>query len=81
MDSLTGLYWLLHLLTGKTNRLQGRGVDIIKPYDDVLSAIKDVKSKRKNIDKEFSSIFDQAERVAAEVGAQPSMPHIAKKQI
>ena len=43
--------------------------------------IKDIKSTRKNIDKEFSVIFEQAERVAAKVGIQPSMPRIAKKQV
>ena len=29
----------------------------------------------------FSVIFEQAERVAAKVGTQPSMPRIAKKQV
>ena len=79
--SLIGLYRLLHPLAGITNRLQGRGVDIIEAYDDVSSVIKDIKSTRKNIDKEFSVIFEQAERITAKVGAQPSMPRIAKKQV
>ena len=43
--------------------------------------IKDIKSIRKNIDKEFSVIFEQAERAAAKVGTQPSMPCIVKKQV
>ena len=79
--SLIGLYRLLNTLAGTTDRLQGRGVDIIEAYDDVSSVIKDIKSTRKNIDKEFSVIFEQAERVAAKVGTQPSMPRIAKKQV
>ena len=33
--SLIRLYRLLHPLAGITNRLQGRGVDIIEDYDDV----------------------------------------------
>ena len=79
--SLIRLYRLLHPLAGITNRLQEQGVDIIKAHDDVSSVIKDTKSTRKNIDKEFSVIFEQAERVAAKVGTQPSMPRIAKKQV
>ena len=67
----------LHPLASITNRLQGRGVDIIEAYGDVSNVIK---STRKNIDKEFSVIFEQAERVAAKVGKQPSMPRIAKRQ-
>ena len=79
--SLIGLYRLLNTLAGTTDRLQGRGVDIIEAYDDVSSVTKDIKSTRKNIDKEFSVIFEQAERITAKVGAQPSMPRIAKKQV
>ena len=79
--SLIGLYRLLHPLAGITNRLQGRGVDIIEAYDDVSSVIKDIKSTMKNIDKEFSVIFEQTEQVAAKVETQPSMPRIAKKQV
>ena len=62
---LIGLYRLLHQLAGITNCLQGRGVDIIEAYDDVLSVIKGIKSTRKNIDKELSMTFEQAERVAS----------------
>ena len=79
--SLIGLYRFLHPLAGITNCLQGRGVNIIKANDDVSSVIKDTKSTRKNIDKEFSVIFEQAERVAAKVRTQPTMPRIAKKQV
>ena len=59
--SLIRLYRLLHPLAGITNRLQGRGVAIIKAHDDVSSVIKDTKSTMKNIDKEFSVIFEEAE--------------------
>ena len=45
------------------------------------SVIKDIKSTRKNIDKEFIVIFEQAEWVAAKVETQPSIPHTAKKQV
>ena len=62
---LIGLYRLLHQLAGITNCLQGRGVDIIEAYDDVSSVIKGIKSTRKNIDKELSMAFEQAERVAS----------------
>ena len=75
------MHRLLHPLAGITNRLQGHVVDIIEAYDDVSSLIKDIKSARKNIDKEFSVIFEQAERVPAKVGTQPSMPRTAKKQV
>ena len=37
-------------------------------YDEVSSVIKYIKSARKSIDKEFSVIFSQVERVAAKVG-------------
>ena len=59
--------------------MQGRGVDIMEAYDGVSSVTKDIKSTRKNIDKEFSVIFEQAEQVAAKVGTQPSMPRIVKR--
>ena len=72
--SLIGLYRLLNPLAGITNSLQERGVDIIEAYDDVSSVINDTKSTRKNIDKEFSVIFEQAERVAAKVGTQTLCP-------
>ena len=68
--------WIVHALAGKTNRLQGCGVDIIKVYDDVSSVINDIKSTRKNIDKEFSVTFEQVERVAAKEGTQTSMPRL-----
>ena len=57
--SLIRLYRLLHPLTDITNRLQGRSVVIIEAYDDVSSVIKDIKSTRKNIDKEFSLILNK----------------------
>ena len=50
-------------------------------YDEVSSVIKYIKNARKNINKEFSVIFLQAERVAAKVGTQHSIPCIAKKQV
>ena len=78
--SLIGLYRLLHPLAGITNRLHGRDVDIIEAYNDVSSVIKDIKSTRTNIDKEFNVIFEQAERTDIKIGTQPSMPRISKKQ-
>ena len=79
--SLLELYILLHLLAGITNRLQGCDVNIIEAYDNISSAIKDIKSSRKNFDKEISLIFEQTKRVAAKVGTQPPMPRIAEKQV
>ena len=73
--------WIVHPLADITNRLQGRGVDIIDVYDDVSSVIKDKKSTRKNIDKEFRVTFEQVERVAAKNGTQTSMPRIVKRQV
>ena len=72
---------LFHPLAGIINCLKERGVGIIEVYVDVSSAIKFIKSTRKNIAKEFSVMFEQAERVAAKVGTQPSITHIAKKQV
>ena len=43
--SLIGLFRLLHPLPGIANPLQGRGVDIMELYDDVSSAIKDIKAQ------------------------------------
>ena len=57
--SLIGLCRLLHPLAGITNGLKGCGVDIIGVYDDVSSMIKDIKSKRENIHKEFSVILNK----------------------
>ena len=59
------MYKLLHPLAGITNRSQRRGVDIIETYDNLLSVIKDIKSIRNKIDKEFSKIFEQGERIMA----------------
>ena len=41
--SLIGLYKFPDPLAGITNRLQGRGVDIIEAYGDASSGIKDIK--------------------------------------
>ena len=76
--SLIGLYRLLHPLAGITSQLQGLGVDIIEPYDNVSSVIKDTKSTMKNIDKEFNVIFERAERVAAKVRTQAQHSKINK---
>ena len=53
---------------------------VIFAYDEVSRVIQDKKSTRKNIDKGFSVVFEQAERVAAKVVIQPSMPRIANKE-
>ena len=43
--------------------------------------MKDIKSTRKNIDKEFSVICEKVERVAAKIGTQPSMQKSKLTQI
>ena len=77
--SLIGLHRLLHPLAGITCCLQGHSVNIAEAYDDTLGVMKDIKTTRKNVNKEFSVILVQAERVAAKVGTQSSTLHITKK--
>ena len=79
--SFIGLYRLLHPLAAISNRLQERGVDIIEAYDNASSVIKDIKAQGRIFDKEFSVIFEQAERVATRVGTQTSVPRIAKNNL
>ena len=71
----------MHPLAGVTNRSQRRGVDIIETYNNLLTAIKDIKNITNNIDKEFSKIFEQDEWITAKAGTQPSMPRLGKKQV
>ena len=71
--SLIGLFRLLHPRAGIANHLQARSIDGIEAYDHVSSAVKDIKSTRKNTDEWFSVIFEQAEREAAKVKTQSSM--------
>ena len=49
----------------KWNLLKKSTHDIIETYDNLLSVIKDIKSIRNKIDKEFSKIFEQGERIMA----------------
>lgn len=63
----------------KWNLLKKSTHDIIETYDNLLSVIKDIKSIRNNIDKEFSKIFEQGEQITAIAGTQPSMPYLTKK--
>ena len=63
----------------KWNLLKKSTHDIIETYDNLFSVIKDIKSIRNNIDKEFSESFEQSERITAIAGTQPYMPRLTKK--
>lgn len=78
---IISLYRLLHPLVGVTQRLQGRAADVVSAYQDVDSCLQDIQAVRASIDKEFSIIYQQAERMGVRVGAEPVIPRTAKRQM
>ena len=78
---LVSLYRLLHPLVGITQKLQGRSIDVVNAYKEVDGCIKDMEHVRENIDAEFKVIYQQAERMAAKVNVDPTIPRSAARQM
>ena len=57
--SITSLYRLLHLVTNKKQKLQGRTIDIVKAYQEVQSYILDMLVVSDEIEEEFLVIYRQ----------------------
>ena len=61
--------------------LQGKTVDLIKAFCDIEAIKQDYKVLRAaGVNDEFQRIYEQAERLCRQVGAEPSMPRTAQKQ-
>ena len=74
------MYFYLSHLAGVTVKLQGKAVDIITAQQMVCS-IQDVyASERTDIDGGFHRIYEQAVRMAENVGSSPCKPRSAQKQ-
>ena len=72
---------MLHPVSGLTNKLQGRNIDIIEAYESANRCIEDMKYVRENIDNEFDQIFKQTGRMAIKLDVQPSLPRRVARQM
>ena len=57
---------MMSLLADMSNRLQCRGIDILKAYYNISSVINDIKNKHGNIEEELSMVFKQTEQLTRE---------------
>ena len=75
------LYILLHAVAAITQKLQGRTIDVIDAYQNVITCVEDIQLLRENVDQESDVIFKQAVRMADQFNVEPNIPRVAKKQI
>ena len=78
---MIALYRLLHPVAGITQKLQGRTIDIIDAYQNVITCVEDIQLLRENVDQESDVIFKQAVRMVDQLNVEPNIPRVAKKQI
>ena len=78
--AIVSIYRLLHPLAIITRCLQGKTVDLIKAFRDIEVIKQDYKVLRAGVNDEFQRIYEQAERLCRQVGAEPCMPRTAQKQ-
>ena len=74
------VYQYLSHLSGITVKLQKTSLDIIKAHELVNEVNAVYKEERRDVDSGFSKIFQQSIRLAERVGAEVSMPRIARLQ-
>ena len=74
------VYQYLSHLSGITVKLQKTSLDIIKAHELVNEVNAVYKEERRDVDAGFSKIFQQSIRLAERVGAEVSMPRIARLQ-
>ena len=74
------VYQYLSHLSGITVKLKKTSLDIIKAHELVNEVNAVYKEERRDVDSGFSKIFQQSIRLAERVGAEVSMPRIARLQ-
>lgn len=77
---LVSVYRLLYPLQGTCQKLQGRTIDIVKAFDEIESVKSDIQATRNDIDNAFTRIYQHSVRLSEQVGVEPSIPRIAKRQ-
>ena len=80
MIAIVSIYRLLYPLAMITRCLQGKAVDLIKAFRDIEAIKQDYKVLRAGVNDEFQRIYEQAERLRRQVGAEPCMPRTAQRQ-
>lgn len=74
------VYQFLSHLAGITVKLQSTSLDIIHAFsmvDEVKTIYKEI---RKTVDADFEKIYDQAVRMASQIGTEPTKPRAAGRQ-
>ena len=75
------VYQYTQHLHGPTLLLQGKAIDIINAFN-VIEVVKSTyRDERSKIQQTFHNVYQQAERMAHEVGTEPSIPRLAKRQM
>ena len=62
-------------MTDVTTKLQGRAVDIVAAYQMILAITDTYKAERAGVENGFEKVYQQAVRMACQVGTQPSHPY------
>ncbi|EDO32236.1 predicted protein [Nematostella vectensis] len=70
------LYEFLSHLAGITVKLQGRAVDIVKAYQEILQVKETYEVLSLKMDKTFSNIYTHAVRIADIANTDPSIPRL-----
>ena len=65
---------MLHPVTGITQKLQGRTIDVIDEYQNVHTCIEDIQLLREDVDQECDVIFKEAVRMADQLNVEPNIP-------
>ena len=74
------VYQYLSHLAGITVKLQKTTLDIVAAHEMVAEVAETYKEERKNVDRGFDKIFSHSILMAEKVGAEVSMPCIARRQ-
>ena len=67
---MIALYRLLHPVAGIMQKLQGRIIDVIVAYQNVIKCIEDIQLLRENVDQKSDVIFKQAVRMAGQLNVE-----------
>lgn len=70
----------LDVVKGLATKLQKRDADVAAAYKLIDAAMSDVRSMRENVDLVWEDWYQEAESIAADVGAEISMPRQSKHQ-
>ena len=76
--TLVPMYFYLSHMADVTTKLQGRAVDIISTHQMILAIMDTYKAERAGVEKGFEKVYQQALRMARQVGTQPFHPRSCK---